>query len=548
MSDIAEWTPSSTAEAIGGVGAAIAASDFRLASERADTSLSLGFVHPALFNARALWLERQGRDDDALTEFQRARALAPKDPMLLNAIGLCLLRLYRLEEAIEAFDEAIRINPAYGATYQRKGVALGMAGRPSAAEQAYKRAVALQPGNSEALASLASSAARRGDRAAAQRFAERALAVDPRNATAQAALALVAIAEGDFRGAEQRLRPLVENPGLMGHGRAVVLGLYGDALDGQDRVPEAFEAYTAANQELIKQHAKRFSAGATPTDLLSHLKAWLDASSSDDWIAPPDGEGAEQPCRAHVFLIGFYRSGTTLLEQVLESHPDIVTLEERDCLARLGERHLTTSNGFEALAAMSDQAAAEARTEYWEGVRSHGIRAEGKVFVDKHPLNTLKLPLIRKLFPNARIIFALRDPRDVVLSCFRRHFEINAVMYEFLTLEGTARFYAGTMSFAESCRRKLPFEIHDHRYEDMIADFDGCVEAVCKFLGVSYQEAMKDFASTAQGLDIRSPSAQQIRRGLYKEAVSQWRRYENELAPALPALRPWIERFGYADA
>lgn len=548
MSDIAEWTPSSTAEAIGGVGAAIAASDFRLASERADTSLSLGFVHPALFYARGLWLERQGRDEDALTEFQRARALTSKDPLLLNAIGLCLVRLYRLDEAIEAFDEAIRIDPAYGATYQRKGVALGMAGRPSAAEQAYKRAVALQPGNSEALASLASSAARRGERAAAQRFAQRALAVDSRNATAHAALALVAIAEGEFRDAEQRLRPLVDDPGLIGHGRAVVLGLYGDALEGQNRVPEAFEAYTAANRELIKQHARRFPEGATPNELLPRLKAWLDATSSETWIESGDTGSAEQPCRSHVFLLGFYRSGTTLLEQVLESHPDIVTLEERDCLARLGERHLTTGEGFEALATMGSQAIALARAEYWEGVRSHGIRPAGKVFVDKHPLNTLKLPLIRKLFPDARIIFALRDPRDVVLSCFRRHFEINAVMYEFLTLEGTARFYAGTMSFAESCRAKLPLEIHDHRYEDMIADFEGCVEAVCRFLGVSYQEAMKDFASTAQGLDIRSPSAQQIKRGLYKEGVSQWRRYANELAPALPVLRPWIARFGYTEA
>src|SRR5262249_21692268 len=131
MSDNSEWLPTSTADAIRGVSDAVARSDYRLASERADTSLSCGFVHPAFYNARALWLERQGRDEDALTEFQRSRALSPQDPLLLTAIGLCLQRLYRLDEALETFDEAIRINPAFGATHQRKGVVLGMAGRPA---------------------------------------------------------------------------------------------------------------------------------------------------------------------------------------------------------------------------------------------------------------------------------------------------------------------------------------------------------------------------------------------------------------------------------
>ena len=547
MSETGEWMPTSTAEAIGGVGEAIAVTDFRLASERADTSLSLGFVHPALFNARALWFERQGRDEEALTEFQRARAMAPKDSTLLNAIGLCLVRLYRLDEAIETFDEAIRINPAYAPTYQRKGVVLGMAGHPIAAEHAYKRAVALQPNNGEALASLASSAARRGDNAGAQRFAERALAVDPQNATARAALALVAIAGNDFSAAEQRLRPLIDDPRVVGHGRAVALGLYGDALDGQNHVTEAFNAYTSANNELIKQHARRFPEGSAPNELLPRLKAWLEAEAPDAWLADDGAEHVGEHCRGHAFLLGFYRSGTTLLEQVLEGHPDIVTLEERDCLARLGERYLTSEENFHALATMNNEALAQARVEYWRGVQSHGIRTSGKIFVDKHPLNTIKLPLIRKLFPDARIIFALRDPRDVVLSCFRRHFEINAVMYEFLTLEGTARFYGGTMSFAETCRRILPLEIHDHRYEDMIEDFDRSVEAVCRFLGVEYQETMQDFASTAQGLDIRSPSGQQIRRGLYKEAINQWRRYDAQLAPVMPFLEPWIERFGYGE-
>ncbi|HEX4078511.1 MAG TPA: sulfotransferase [Rhizomicrobium sp.] len=546
MPESAPWIPASTDDAVHAVATAIGASDFRRASEIADGSLALGLIHPALFNARALWLERRGQDEEALTEFQRARALAPRDATLLNAIGLCLTRLYRLEEALETFDEAIRINPAYAATHQRKGVVLGMAGRPAAAEQAYKRAVALQPGNAEALASLASSAARQGATEAARIFAERSLAHDPGNATAHAALALLAISEGDFAAAEQRLRPLTDNRGLSGHGRAVALGLLGDALNGQTRATEAFAAYGAANDELRNLHARRFRGAANlGSELLPRLKTWFEDAPAVSWSSCDTDQSVEQPCATHTFLLGFYRSGTTLLEQVLESHPDIVTLEERDFLAQAAERYLTSAEGFDALVRLEGTGLALARSDYWRRVREHGIAPEGKVFVDKHPLNTIKLPLIRKLFPKARIVFALRDPRDVVLSCFRRHFEINAVMYEFLTLEGTARFYDGVMSLAESCRQRLALDVHDHRYEDMIADFDGRVGAVCEFLGVDYLDAMRNFAATARGLDIRSPSAQQVRRGLYKEGVRQWVRYEAELAPVFPLLEPWAERFGY---
>src|SRR5215469_3401536 len=113
MSEHAQHSPESTADAVRMVSGAIAASQFEQAAAIADSALSHGFIDPSLYNARALWLERQNRDEEALTEFQRARALAPKGWAILNAIGLCLLRLYRPDEAIEAFDEAIRINPAY---------------------------------------------------------------------------------------------------------------------------------------------------------------------------------------------------------------------------------------------------------------------------------------------------------------------------------------------------------------------------------------------------------------------------------------------------
>jgi Flp pilus assembly protein TadD len=527
------------------IAAAVAASEFQLAFQLADAEISQGRTHPTLFSARALWLEQQQRFSDALREFQRARAFLRRDVPLLNAIGLCLTRLYRLDEAIEVFDEAIQIDPTYALSYHRKGIALGMTGDLDGAQRVHERAVALFPRNVQALACLASVLARKSEFEKAGDFARRALKLDPEQGTAIAALAMAENANGDFAAAEKRIRPVVRKPELSGRGRASAWGILADALDGQNRTDEAFAAYSAENLELEKYHAARFAGRVRIGEFAAALATQFEKVASADWPAPALPGAVDGAAAGHVFLLGFFRSGTTLLEQVLQSHPDIVTLEERDVLAHTAERYLTRRDGVATLAALSGDELAAARSDYWQRVGKLGLEVSGKVMVDKNPLNTLKLPLIAKLFPEARIIFALRDPRDVVLSCFRRHFEINAAMYELLTLEGAASTYAAVMNVAEVTRAKLPLFVHEHRYERLVEDFEGCVANVCTFIGVSFREEMMKFHLTAKTQDIRSPSAPQVRRKLYRDSIAQWRRYAAQLEPLRPILAPWIERFGY---
>jgi hypothetical protein len=118
-------------------------------------------------------------------------------------------------------------------------------------------------------------------------------------------------------------------------------------------------------------------------------------------------------------------------------------------------------------------------------------------------------------------------------------------MFEFLGLEDAARFYASIMQLADIYRKKLPLNILDHRYEDMVTDFDGRIQAVCNFIGAEWAEDMRNFSKNAPSVDIRSPSATQVRKPLYDEAVAQWRRYAKELEPIMPILKPWVEKFGY---
>ena len=526
------------------IGAAVAASDMQRAFELANLLATRGFAHPTVFNARGLWLQQTGRYEEALKEFQLALSMSPGNATILNAIGLCLFKLDQFPEAVEVFDAALAIAPDIPHTHYRKGLALAGSGDHDAAQVAHERAVELNPNFPEPLASLASILARKGQAEEARALADHALALKPLDPTALVALAIIDLGEKKYVEAEEGLRSLLEMKQLGWQLRTAVLGLLGDALDGQKRYSEAFAIYAQENDELLREHANRLLENHA-MEAANHLIDYFEQTTAERWRAPDDGGSIPGGPVEHVFLLGFLRSGTTLLEQVLASNPKVVALEEKGLLNGLGDRYLTSIPALDSLAAMKGRELEQNRQVYWGRIRHSGLDVAGKVFVDKQPLNTVKLPLIAKLFPKAKILFALRDPRDVVFSCFRRHFRVNMMMYTFLQLEDSARFYAAIMRLAEIYRQKLPLNMFVHRYEDMVQDFDARIRAVCEFMGVEWDDSMRNFNKYAPAVDLRSPSATQVRKPLYSEAIAQWRRYSDQLAPILPILRPWAEKFGY---
>jgi tetratricopeptide (TPR) repeat protein len=546
--DLQPGAPALTPDALHRLGAAVGAGDYEKARDIAEAEIARGCVHPALYNARAMWFERQHRDREALIDYQRSKTLAPNNPLLLEAIGLCFMRLFQFQEAIASFDEAIRANPVRLQGYNRKAEALSLSGDFDGALRVYERAVSLDPRNVESLAGVASLAAQKGDMKTAAEFAKRAAALVPAQPTAQAVLAQIDNSEHNFASAEQRIRPLLQNPQITGKGRASLFGVLGDALDGLHRPAEAFEAYTAENTELLRFHSIRFAGATKLSDLCDAMQAHYKSRPIKFDAARHHDPASDAGATGHVFLLGFYRSGTTLIEQALEAHPEIVTLEEREILGEPAERYLTNAAGLSRLDALSDDELDVLRKEYWRSVGQQGASVRGKMFVDKHPLNTLKLPLIARLFPDAKILFALRDPRDVILSCYRRHFQINAAMYELLTLPGAARFYNAVMELAVLVREKAPLKIMDCRYEEVVEDFAGSMRAICEFVGVGYDASMENFSSVVRSDAIRSPSAQQVNRELYREGLAQWRPYAAQLNAVTPLLQRWIDRFGYKAA
>jgi hypothetical protein len=246
------------------------------------------------------------------------------------------------------------------------------------------------------------------------------------------------------------------------------------------------------------------------------------------------------------FILGFPRSGTTLLGQILASRPDVALFEEKPLLTRAIADFVTHPAGPAKLAALPDQALDPYREDFWQRARTLGIEMQGKLALEQTAFNTVYLSVILRLFPQAPIVFALRDPRDVVFSCFRRLFAPNRFMIEFQSLESVARLYDATMHYAEQCRGKLGFQPLEIRNERLIEDFDGETKRICAHFGIDWDENMRSFHRASGRQTVATPSATQVRRGISSAGVGQWRRYREQLAPVLPLLQPWVERFGYA--
>jgi sulfotransferase family protein len=281
----------------------------------------------------------------------------------------------------------------------------------------------------------------------------------------------------------------------------------------------------------------------TARALTARLAAEFAATNAQVWQTPDGGTAATN---SPVFILGFPRSGTTLLAEILASHPAAVLLDEKPVLRDAIAEFSVQPGGLARLAAAGPDEIAHWRGLYWQRVEEAGIHASGKTLIDKVPINTLHLPLIARLFPQARIVFALRDPRDVVFSCFRRMFALNMFLYEFLSLPGTAAFYDATMALARIYRARLPLALLELRNEDLIADFDLQARRLCAFAGLPWDDAMTDFARRKDRRAIANPGAAQIARGLSGESQAQWRRYAGAMEPVLPLLGPWVRRFGYA--
>jgi hypothetical protein len=269
------------------------------------------------------------------------------------------------------------------------------------------------------------------------------------------------------------------------------------------------------------------------------LKRWYDNGAA---LAPP---------RRLALLCGHARSGTTLLEQVLDSHPDIVSAEETDVFVE--EAFAPLRRGFPpdaymlpVLEAASHPALQQSRAAFFRAMELViGSPISNRLLIDKHPVLTFMIPGFVRVFPETKFLIALRDPRDVVLSCFMQPQPLNPITAAYLDLKGTAEDYAAIMSLWRTLAPLMPMPYLEVRYEDMVEDLESVVRKTLDFLGVPWDERVLEFAEHARTKMVRSPTYADVTQPVYKRARGRWRNYQKYLEPHLAVLEPFVKAFGY---
>jgi cytochrome c-type biogenesis protein CcmH/NrfG len=498
-----------------------------------------------------LALERAANEDHAAAQnmFDRALALEPENPAILTGLANWYRQLGRLRDAALACDAAIRIAPGYADAWLERGAVLGIGGSSKASRQSYEAAVRLDPGNAVALAGLAGQAARDGDMATARATAEAALRLDRANLTAAAALALALLHDGKAQSARELLveRVAAAPPG---HARSLAAHALGRAEEQLGDFERAFTAYALCKSDFATVNA---SASASAGQLahsafVEAIRVGIDSVDPADWQAI-EHDQPDNAVRPHIFLLGYPRSGTTLVENILASLPGVAALEEWPTLADADARYLTGDHDA-IVAAIRDfmrvgrEGRMGVRSAYWQRIAGAGVDPGATAFVDMDPLKGTRLPFIAALFPDARLLVMRRDPRDVVWSCFKTNFGMTSNTLEYASLERTARHYDAMMRLTDTALTALPLATMDVRYHGLIHDFDGVTRQICDFVGLEWTPDVRRFDRTAQTRGVGTASAAQVRKGLY-DGSGQWKPFARWLEPVMPILAPWVERFGH---
>jgi tetratricopeptide (TPR) repeat protein len=458
-------------------------------------------------------------------------------------LGRTLRAADRFEEALKPLQAALDESQLeMHVRYELATCLARLRRRPEAIDH-YQFILKLQPGNAQVAANLASLLERENRPDEAENWTGKALLIDPANETAQMTRATLDRRSGKFPQAAQRLQNLItgiDNP----VNRSIAWNQLGQCLECLEEWDEAFDAFSESNQILETHHAGSRPDPRDPHSLqtLARIQTWLEENPMADWskraIRDPDGIA---------FLVGFPRSGTTLLDRMLSAHPDIEVLEEKSLFSPL-HQDWSEPGTLEALAGVSDAQIMDAREIYRLEMSRHRRQPQRPLVIDKLPLNLSYLFLIHRLFPEAPILFLQRHPLDVCISCFFQAFELEASMAYFLDVQHTAQYYDAVMQVATLSMDQVGNPLHKLHYEDLVTKPKNQLESLLKFLTLEWNDSVLDYRQRPGKESSNTPSYQQVAQPLHTRSIGKWRHYSKQLESSLPLLQRWVQQFGYEES
>jgi tetratricopeptide (TPR) repeat protein len=478
---------------------------------------------------------------------ERASRLDPGNSGILLDLGGLYGKRYDYAAAERCFEKAVRIAP-------RKTEALVAAGQQSRdfgsyamAERYFQRALEQKDVSPETLVKLAELYERLRRLAEAADLTDRALRLDGACASALLLRAKLDRQAGQLNEAEKHLRSFLlskSEPAIRAQGWYELGGI----LDRQGRYDEAMAAFLEAKALLCPNAGPHIAELKIVRARLEKMKTGLTAEMLQRWF---DCAPALPPPRWLALLGGHPRSGTTLLEQVLDSHPDIISAEETTIFHDDAYMPLTRSLPedtpmLSVLEAASTEALRQSRANYFRSAELFlGNPIGSRLLIDKNPSLTFLTPLLIRVFPEIKLLVALRDPRDVCLSCFMQPLPLNQGSSPYLSLEGTVEEYTALMGLWRTLAPLMQNPSLEVRYEDMVDNLEPVARRTLDFLGAPWDARVLGFDEHARQKVVRSPTYADVTKPVYKRAVGRWRNYRKYLEPHLARLEPFVKAFGY---
>jgi tetratricopeptide (TPR) repeat protein len=472
-------------------------------------------------------LEQQGRHREALPVLKKAAELDPRNLAFWTALAMCHQRLAQTAEAVPCWQHILTLNPQQMEVRLFLAGALQAEGRLDEAKEHYRAVLQVRPDATPALVFLGQVHEEQGDLSEAESSYRAALRVDPTCAPAHGNLAKLLrgkLPEADRAALEKRLADPQLHPLVQAH---LLFGLTA-VLDGQGDFARAAE--TSRRGNALTLQGVRSQGHYDPARHVEFVDAVVKAFDRD-FFARVSGWGLDT--RRPVFVFGLPRSGTTLVEQVLASHPRVhgageLSLGDQtfkaipaalgrseppiDCVPHLTETALRTLAG--------------SYLEQLGKVEGHAER-----IVDKRPENYLFLGLLAALFPQATFIHCRRDLRDTALSCWLTHFTTIPWTHDPGHIATHFQQYLRLMAH---WRKVLPAPIHEVVYEDMVSDLDGNARRLIAACGLEWDPACLEFHRTQRA--VRSPGGARVRQPVSTQSVGRWKNYQTHLADLFAAL------------
>ena len=563
---------------------------------------------------RALALTNLGDYENAETQFQELLTIDPENQQIHFNLGVACAGQSKYSEAVKWFDAAHRLDPSDLSTligkssalhkmgqsdaaldvYRsietsvssdafalfNKGVILSESGHKYEAEIAYREALNFDPDNSDCLNNLASLLSQKSRFDEAEILLSKAIAIAPHdfnvnlnycsyleganrleesqtvidnflgrdrgNSDALYMKGKLLGRQGRYDEAANLFEELLPKP-LSDDIRYQISMEYGYALDQLGRAEDAFNTFSTANNLNKSSDAGQQIDAHKFVNYVRQLKNSVTQFDPNQFVNIPEYEYGEL-----CFFVGFPRSGTTLMEQILASRKGVLTTKEQSPLMAL-KSDLLRDFGVEQenLPSRIFNFSGEEIRQAQALFKDHADRllemdTQGLHLVDKLPLNITELWLVQSLFPNARVIVAIRDPRDVVLSCFMQRFELNIAMINFCDVQASAGLYADVMNLWRLYKEHTKLRWMEYKYEELVTQFTGTTQRVFAFLDLAWSDEIIHFQDSIDSRSVSTPSYRSVTAPINNKAIGRWRKYEKNLNLVMETLEPFLPEYGFS--